>query len=402
MKKISLLLLISCISVSWSYAQKSKVQTAYNFYKEPYQQYDKAKEAIDEAVANEATSGMPKAWYYRGQIYQSLFKSEKYKSLCNNCLMIAYESYQKALQLDPKNEWADEINSLWIPRLSADIYNDGVAELKAGNYQNAMDRFDASIKIQPSDTGAIVNCSIAASKLHNNAKSKELLQKLVDMHYKNEGIYSEYAHILKTENKTDSALLIVRAARQEFPESLNLIITEINILLAANRPSEVAGILDAAVKKDPTNPDLYLALGSTYDNLANPEDAAAKAALKPAQYAEYMTKSEAAYRDGLKVAPENYILNYNLGVLIFNQGAEMANKANDLKSNDEYAKAKVKFDAKFKEAEPFLEKAMSNNPKKDAEDVVTYKSTLQSLKQLYVRTNETQKYDQVKAELEKN
>ena len=43
-----------------SFAQKAKVTAAYNYYKEPYQQYDKAKEAIDEAAQNEQTSNSEK------------------------------------------------------------------------------------------------------------------------------------------------------------------------------------------------------------------------------------------------------------------------------------------------------------------------------------------------------
>ena len=49
MKRFTLTLITFCITISYVIAQKAKVQTAYNFYKEPYQQYDKAKEAIDEA-----------------------------------------------------------------------------------------------------------------------------------------------------------------------------------------------------------------------------------------------------------------------------------------------------------------------------------------------------------------
>ena len=69
----------------------------------------------------------------------------------------------------------------------------------------------------------------------------------------------------------------------------------------------------------------------------------------------------------------------------------MANKANEIKSNTEYAKAKEKFDAKFKESMPYLEKAHELNP----EDT----NTMVSLKQLYARLNETEKYEMINAKL---
>ena len=92
--------------------------------------------------------------------------------------------------------------------------------------------------------------------------------------------------------------------------------------------------------------------------------------------------------------------NYNLGVIYFNQGAEKANAANSLKSNEEFEKAKKVFEEKFRSAAPYLEKSLELNPKKTEDDQSLYKSTLQILKLLYARTNETEKYNKVKAQLE--
>ena len=92
-------------------------------------------------------------------------------------------------------------------------------------------------------------------------------------------------------------------------------------------------------------------------------------------------------------------MNYNLGALYFNQAVEMINAANLLKSNTEFDKAKVKYEAKFKEAQPYLEKSLETNPNKSAEDKDTYKGTLTSLKQLYIRTGETEKYTKVTEQL---
>ena len=48
---------------SGTFAQKNKVQTAFNYYK--YDELDKAKQAIDEASVHETTIGMAKTWYYK-------------------------------------------------------------------------------------------------------------------------------------------------------------------------------------------------------------------------------------------------------------------------------------------------------------------------------------------------
>ena len=75
MKKF-IVLALALLSFSLSNAQKSKVQTAWNYLKS--EDLEKAKQAIDEASTNEASMGMAKTWYYRGQIYQAMFKNAKY------------------------------------------------------------------------------------------------------------------------------------------------------------------------------------------------------------------------------------------------------------------------------------------------------------------------------------
>ena len=107
MKKTFALILFVLVTVVNSSAQKIKVNSAAVYYKEPYKQYDKALEAIEAATKDEKTSVWAKTWYHRGMIHMLLYESAEYKNRCNNCLDVAYQSFSKALELDPKNEWAD-------------------------------------------------------------------------------------------------------------------------------------------------------------------------------------------------------------------------------------------------------------------------------------------------------
>jgi tetratricopeptide (TPR) repeat protein len=397
MKKFNLFFLTICLCAFYVSAQKAKVQTAYNYYKEPYQQYDKAKEAIDEAILNEQSSGLTKTWYYRGLIYQALYKNEKYGSLCNNCLWTAYESFQKALEKDPGNEWAEEIKLVRIPWLTNKVFDNGVQAFKAKDYQTALAEFEKVQQMTPGDTSVLLNSAYSAERAGNLEKAKAYYSKLIEMKYPDDNIYLSLSNIYKQEKDTAKALKMVRSGIQLYPDSVNLLLAEINLLLSSGRNEEATKSLDAAIKKDANNPNLYLALGSSYDELANPKDANGKELPKPKNYDELVSKAEATYKGGLAVAPENYELNYNLGALYFNKAAEMANQANKISDNAAYNKAKEAFDKKFKEAEPYLEKALENNPKKTEDDLFTYNGTLLSLKQLYVRTGESEKYDKIKA-----
>lgn len=393
-KKISLLGLIICLSANLTLAQKAKVQTAYNFYKEPYQQFDKAKEAIDEAILNESSSTMAKTWYYRGLIYESLHGSAKYGNLCDNCLVTAFESFKKAMQLDPKNEWAEEIK-VKFGSLTNTIFSEGVKAFKEQKFDQALNSFETLERLAPGDTSVILNSAYSAERAGQTDKAKKYYSTLAGMKYSDEKVYLSLSNLYKASGDTAKALETIREGQKIKPESINLKLSEINILLSTGRNAEATQALDAAIARDPKNPNLYLALGSTYENLAQPKGGA-----KSKDYTTYMAKASESYQKGLEIAQDNYELNYNLGAFYFNEGADINNQAKDIKDNAAYEKMKAKSDDKFKQAQPYLEKALEKNPKKTDDDMNLYKGTLLSLKQLYVRTGQTEKYNQVKQLLE--
>lgn len=392
MKRFIQAVLILCLSANWAYSQKSKVKIAYNFYKEPYNQFDKAKEAIDEALQDEQTKSNVDAWFYRGLIYSALYSSEKFKSLCEHCLETAYDSYKKALEIDPTNEWADQINTLRIPQIRQQIFLEGVEFYKKTHYKAALSSFEYVLKMTPGDTSVILNCAYSAENAGDAAKAKSYYTQLAAMRFNEDHVYVALSNLYLQEKDTVMALRTIRDGRKIFPDTLSLMLSEINILLATNMSQEAIGALETAIQKDPLNSTLYLALGNTYDQLAHPKNASGEELPRPVGYAETITKAENTYKKGLDSSPSNFELNFNLGALYFNEAAEMENEANALKSTVEFNKAKAAFALKYKEAEPYLEKAQELNP----ED----RGTLNSLKLLYFRTNETEKYNAVKAKLD--
>ena len=398
MKKLKAFLIVACLCAGSAYGQKAKVQTAYNFYKEPYQQYDKAKQAIDEAILHEQTASMAKTWYYRGLIYQALYKNQKYGDLCDNCLMTAYEAYERAIQIDPENEWITDIKEIRMRNLANNFIIIGNDAFQIKDYNTALSNFEIVYKIAPEDTTVLLYCAYSAEGAANYEKAKKYYKQLIDMHYKDDNMYNRLSLLyLTVDNDPEKALSVIRDGRKLYPDSMSLLTTEIQLLLNTKRNSEATDLLVLATQRDPNNANLFTVLGSTYSTLANPVDAEGKPLPQPADYAELMQKSEEAYKKGLALNPENYLLNYNIGTFYFNKGAEIKNRANKLESNSAYEKEKEKFDKLFHEAEPYFQKALDNNPKKTEEDHQTYADTLNSLKALYAQTGETEKYNKVKA-----
>ena len=91
------MLLIACLASTSIFAQKSAIQTAYNYLR--YDDLDKAKEAIDQAATNPSSNTISKTWYYRGQIYHAIYESTKepFQALKPGSLDQAFLSYEKTI-----------------------------------------------------------------------------------------------------------------------------------------------------------------------------------------------------------------------------------------------------------------------------------------------------------------
>ena len=133
--------------------------------------------------------------------------------------------------------------------------------------------------------------------------------------------------------------------------------------------------MDIAIQNDPKNATFFFARGSIQDQQGMFE------------------KAESDYMKAIEIKPDFFDAIYNLGALYFNKGAEVYNSANDLPLKEE-AKAKVlrtEAENLFQKALPYLEKAEQMSPND--------KSTLLSLKNIYARTKQTEKYNAVNEKL---
>ena len=377
-----LLLLIATFSVTTKklYAQKSAIQTAYNYLR--YDDLDKAKEAIDQAATNESTVSMSKTWFYRGQIYHAIFESTKdqFKSMKRGSLDEAYKSYVKTLELDTKGEYKDDLLKR-ITILSSQFLNEGVDNFKDKKYNDALSDFEKSLAISSkflnySDTLAMYNAALSADKSNNNEKARKYYKDLIALNYGGPKMFSFLASKDLAANDTTAALITLKSGRLKYPSNAELAVAELNIYLSSGKDKEATAQVDQAIVNDPTNSNLYYAKGVLNDKLGNSAIA------------------EAAYKKAIELKPDFFDANYNLGASLFNQGAEMVIKANAFPASKqkEFEAMKKLYDAKFLEAKPYFEKAYQLNPKDLA--------TLQNLKQIYTRLNDLSNAAEMKKAIE--
>ncbi len=381
MKKLALSIVAIWIS-TLAFSQTTKVVSAFNYLRNG--QLEKAKTNIDDASINDQTKGQAKTWFYRGNIYLSIYltKEPKYKVLDTNALEVSYNSYQKAIQIDPQIS-----NDALVPPspmmglyiIGEQYYNQGVDLYNKKDYTNALTKFDLTKKINgifgAKDSVATFNAALCAIQLKDNKKAKSYFEDLVKMSYKQPQVYTQLANIYKTDGDTTKAAITIGKGRKIFPSDLNLIISEINLYLAKGKTKEAQDLLDLAVSKDPNNASLHFAIGVNMDEFGN------------------FDQAEKSYKRAIELKPDYFDAFYNLGALYINTYLSVKKEADKLPITEtqKYDELNAKATKLLDQALPILENAEKLNPK-------DY-NTLVTLKQLYAIKNNTEKIKEIEEKM---
>lgn len=370
--KFKLLALFLIISAS-SFAQKAKVTSAYNY--ERYGELDKAKEAIDEAVVEPTTSTFWKAWLFRGNIYVSIARSqeEAFANLSDNPVQVAYESYKKVYDYqDDKKLDVEDLNRRY-KQIYPMAFNVGIEAYNNKDYAKAGTYFkiceDVNTHFGIVDTLSMYNVALTSDLVGDVKTAEEYYKKCIEQGYRGDNTYVELASLYLKNEDQESAKALLKKARKAYPNSQPIITTELNIYLQNEQFDEALENLNAAIKNDPSNDIFYYARGTIYNNKGD------------------MEKAEADYIKAVEINNDNFDAYYNLGALYYNRGADAINACNEIMDNKKYNACKDEANKVFVQAVPYLERAYELNP----ED----QNTLVSLKQTYVRTGQTEKYNEL-------
>jgi len=415
MKKISLLTFILSLTAYILNAQPSNRVSAWNYLKSG--DLKKAKEKIDKAVQHPKTSKDPRTWYYKGLIYQNLATTDvqKYKSLSENPLDEAYDAYEKALKFnfkdpelqkidlntpegimkfmkairDSKTKYVDREITMKIfmnyPALGNIFFNKGVENYNKKKFDKSFENFERSLFCTSfkgtADTVVIYYAGLAAKKAGKYDKAIEYFKMAQKLGYGKTDkdkilIYKLLAETYKENKDTTKYIKTLKEGIEKYPSQSALLLPDvINYYLAKKQNDEALNYLNKAIEQDPNNPTYYYARGNLYDLTLKKMDLA-----------------DADYKKAIELKPDFYDALYSLGAMYYNKGVEILKEADKIEDNDKYQKMKNKAMELFKKALKPLEKANELNP----DDV----NPLISLKAIYYRLGELDKYEKIKKELE--
>ena len=389
--------LVLTVITTLTFAQSQHVTSAAIILKQYNSEKDKsvkalkikeAKEFIDKAYNNESTSNEPKMWMYRAKIYKMI--ALNHDSLDSDAIFKATESHLKCMQPHPKKKNKIMIYKKWpkeevlegLVQCGYKLFNRATEEYNSGNYKNSLKHYTTIFDIMPFDEEdqlkrgnitketTLYRSFLSTNKMKDNAKSKELLQQLIDVNFNEPAIYIHMSNIFLEEKNTDKALEYLSLGREMFEDDQSLLKTEINLYIQLGRTSELIEKLGEAIALDEENDLLYFNRGTIYDQEGD------------------MANAKKDYLTALELNPSAFGANYNLGALYFNTAIEENNKANATSNNSVYKKLKAKAGDLFAKALPYLEIAHELN----AED----KNTLLSLKQLYYMNGDYAKSKEMK------
>ena len=382
--------------------QGAKVLNAYNYMKD--NELVKAKGEIDQAITHEKTMSDGKTWYYRGLIYEKIYKNSfamkegsedplypELQAVKEGSVLTAVQSYKRSIELGSRKINMSEVKGHHA-EMSKWAYQEGVNYYNEKDFGNAAKYFETCFIIkkdyQQIDTMAAYNAGLAYKLASNNANAEELIRYCIETGYQVEQGYLDLLHIYKETGDEEKYKSTLKEARKKLPNNQDIIQEEINVYLESQEYDKALINLDQAIINDPTNKALIYARGIILDN----QQSTLRADGKKDEANEAYARAEADYKKVVELDSEGFDGNYSLGALYYNRGAEMLNEANNILDDAKYKVAKVAAEKQLTAALPYLEKAHALN----AEDM----DTMTSLKTIYARTNQTEKYDEMKEKIE--
>ena len=385
MKK-TIILLSLLFAFSATYAQKGKVTSAENL--KDAGKIEEALKTIEEAIdpSNEKAEKSipwPKTWEVRGAIYQAIAQSkdEKVRKLSDDPLTEALNSYKKALELDEKGRNSNAVK-IQLTLLTNDLTNQAVKAFQDEDYKLALKSFEQILEIQEIDivkadnpvaidTVIIFNPGLAAFNAQDYDKAIKYYSESAKHGYSGARSYSLVAQAYQAKQDTLGALNALKEGFEKYPEDNMILESMIQIYMDLDKSGEAMKYLEMAIQRDPTVPRYLFAQGALYEKMNDEE------------------KAIETYTKAIEVDPEFFDAYYNLGALYYNKGVKQMEIAKEVPASDNarYEAESAKADIWFEKALPYMEKCHELKP----ED----KMTLESLKNLYYRMKQMDKYNEV-------
>ncbi len=200
----------------------------------------------------------------------------------------------------------------------------------------------------------------------------------------------EYENLLAKKSEVEeNAIKYVKKGREKYPDDIDLLFGEANYYLLTGKTGEARDVLNLAIERDPDNPSLHFAFGANYEKMAEDE------LLSDEEREMAFEEAVKAYERAIEIDEEYVDAYYNLGALYFNKGIRIFEEAEEelreTRDFRQYQKAEEKITEMWLKAQPYMEHAKELIE----EDHPMYRAIITSLFQLYARTDQDEKQEEI-------
>jgi hypothetical protein len=336
-----------------------------------------AKTAIDKASVNEKTATMPQTYALKAAIYGALAMRDTVPATSEPLITTTKDNLKKAKDADTKGDYKKLISDA---NLYVAIYyqNVGVKQYQDKKFDAAYQSFNTWAQTT-GDTTAMYYSALAAANQGNTdpkfyANAITAYNGLLQTNYsKNAQIYASLSTIYMLQKDTADAFKTITAGIGKYPNNASLRETQVRIALQSGKEKELTGTFDQAIANDPKNKNLLYYAGLTYSRIADGEEDQANKAKDDATKASDIKDAEANYaksadyyKKSLDLDPTYFEGTLNLGYVLMRPAIDIYNQARALPSNasqKQFDDLRLKADAQFDLAYPYLQKAVDMNPK---------------------------------------
>jgi len=361
----NLLLLIAGIFLfTASYAQKGSVPKAEALLNKG--DVAGAKSEVDIAVTIDKNIEKSRTWLVKGKIYKEVALSEDPAvsglMATDEAIKEATAALQKSLLLETQGSTNYNLAEYEVEDFWSKYLNGGGEDYSAEDFKGAYEKFYKAGIIKPTDSLTLFYAGVAAQQAEMSKEAMAMYYRLIDQNDASEDVFSTMVYMERTENKDDAkALEVLQKAKTAYPANADFMREEINILIAMKQANEAIQKLEEALEREPDNASLFLNLAVLYDNLGlesttNEDLASAK---------DYFAKAQTNYERTIGIEADNFVANFNVGVIWVNNAKEFYDKARamDLKTyQKEGGKLVDEGDKRLSQALPYLETAHASKP----------------------------------------
>ncbi len=214
--------------------------------------------------------------------------------------------------------------------------------------------------------------AISATNAGKSDQALELYTDLLDDEYETKNVYQLLSEEYKKRKDTVNQIKVLEDGFKKYKNDPWFLQNIINIFVYGGEMEKASEYLNKAIEQSPDVAEYYYVKGNVEERRKNQEEALQ------------------AFNKAIELNPTMAEAYAGKGRVIYNKAVEMIKAADDIQDNKLYNAEIEKANKVFKEAQPFMEKAVELNPKD--------RDFKQALKTLYYRVDK-EKYDALSKEM---